>query len=181
MNHNSSLCHGLVLCKQWRSIPSAPLPLLVNLGLWLTEQKLIHSHVLFVYPPARTNESEVTHTPSVSSGQSPVLTEREQFPYQLAPQYLKTFKASFCFVSAVAPLSSQCLLFSPSQLSALFPYLLYALCHSPTTYLSITAVCLFFSQVYHSLLSAAAGPSRLPAPHISLSDYTVDYVLLSVH
>ncbi len=75
--------------------------------------------------------------------------------------------------------SQQCLLFSPSQLSTLFPYLLYALCHSPA-YLSITAVCLFLSQVYHSLLSAAAGPSRFPAPHIRPTDYTVDYMLLSV-
>lgn len=53
-----------------------------------------------------------------------------------------------------------------------FPYLLYALCYSPV-YLSITAIRLFFSQVYHSRLSAAAGSSRLPAPHISLTDYTV--------
>lgn len=59
VNHKSSLCHGPVLSKQRRSIPSAPFPVLVNLGLWLTEQKLIHTHVVFVYPPASSIESEV--------------------------------------------------------------------------------------------------------------------------
>lgn len=33
-------------------------------------------------------------------------------------------------------------------------------------------VCYFF-QVYHSLLSVAAGSSRLPPPHVSPTDYTV--------
>lgn len=66
VNHSSSLCHSLVLLKQRRSIPSVLLPILVNLGSWLKEQKLINSHVLFVYPPARTIESEVTLTLSLS-------------------------------------------------------------------------------------------------------------------
>lgn len=53
------------------------------------------------------------------------------------------------------------------------PFRLYHACpcHS-AVYLSITAVHLVFPEVYHSLLSAAAGSSRLPVPHISLTDKT---------
>lgn len=82
MNHNSTLCHGLVLYKPKGSIPfSALLPILVNLGLWLTEQKLIRSYGLFVYPPARTTESEVTlHTlPHTLYSLNLLLMEKEQY------------------------------------------------------------------------------------------------------
>lgn len=141
MNHNSSLYHGLVLCKQRRSIPSSPLPILVNLGLWLTEQKLIHGHVVFVYPPARTTESEVSLTHTTSSHPSPVLpsTKREQFlrmflgkvefktPVALFPQWLLSAKPSVflglsCLLSFLIYCMSSAILLpiSPSQLSVCF-------------------------------------------------------------
>lgn len=132
------------------------------------------------------NQRPLSLTPS--SWSIPVLflfTEREQFIYQLPLQYLKTFKDTFCFVPSAAPLSRAfCFVgfsFFP-RLSCPPSFLIYCMpSATPPDYLSITAVRLFFSQVCHSLLSAAASSSRLPAPHISLTDYTVDCVLLSVH
>lgn len=125
MNHNSTLCHGLVLCKQRRSIPSAPLPILVNLGSWLTEQKLIRSHVVFVYPPPSKDHWIRGHT--VSSRLSPLLTEREIFLKKFSDTVEwagKDFVSSvvccppssliYCMPSAILPS------ISPSQLSVCF-------------------------------------------------------------
>lgn len=141
-------------------------PVLVNLGSWLTEQKLIRSHVVFVYPPARIMDSEVILCNLVCLKCHS--TKREQF-------LKKVFGYSRVSRSRLILLCFHCssfLLFF--FVLAVHPLPLFTVCPLPfSIYPSITAVHLFFSQVYHSLLSAAAGFSRLPAPHISLTDYTV--------
>lgn len=130
--------------------PSAPLPILVNLGFWLTEQKLIHNLVLFVYPPARPNKSVAALTHTVSSGlfrcyfsllkESSFFTSSlystlkllkthfASFPLQLLSAMPSVFFFLFFFaVLAVHPLSlfTVCPLplrptISPSQLSVCF-------------------------------------------------------------
>ena len=132
------------------------------------------------------NQRPLSLTPS--SWSIPVLflfTEREQFIYQLPNSTLKLLKTHFAsfppqLLSAMP--SVLCFFFFFPRLSCPPSFLIYCMpSATPPDYLSITAVRLFFSQVCHSLLSAAASSSRLPAPHISLTDYTVDCVLLSVH
>lgn len=168
--------------------PSAPLPILVNLGFWLTEQKLIHNLVLFVYPPARPNKSVAALTHTVSSGlfrcYFSLLKESSFFTSSLYStlKLLKTHFASFPLQLLSAMPSVFFFFVFFCRLSCPPPFLIYCMpSATPPDYLSITAVRLFFSQVCHSLLSAAASSSKLPAPHISLTDYTVDCVLLSVH
>lgn len=77
---------GFVLCKQTRSIPSAPTPILVNLGSWLTEQKLIHRHVLFVYPPPPHLQQGAANQRSLSLA----LRSSHRFP-GVAPNWRRTF------------------------------------------------------------------------------------------
>lgn len=136
MNHISRVCHGPVLSKQKRSIPSAPFPILVNLGLWLTEQELIHNHVVFVYPLVRSIESEVALSLARSHLVSLVclLTERAQFLKTVFRWRKVSRQRLLC---AAMPHGS------PSKLPTLFPYLRCALCHSPV-YLSIIAARLLF-------------------------------------
>lgn len=153
-----SFCHGLVLCKQ-RLIPFARLPILVNLGLWLTEQKLIRSHVVFVYPLARNIESEVTLTHTVWSCLSPrsLLTEREQLKKKKNSFFIHQreliveCECSFCFAYSVVPLPF-CLF---SSILAACPLYLVTVCPFPLSRLSLHHSCpsVFLPGLSFSLIS----------------------------
>lgn len=69
-----------MLCKQDGSIAAAPLPLLVNLGSRLTEQKLICSRVVFVYPPPGGGPLNQRSHPLILFISSVTLAEEETFP-----------------------------------------------------------------------------------------------------
>lgn len=161
MNRSGSLCHSLVLLKQRRSIPCALLPVWVNLGLCLKEQKIDQQPCFVCSPlPARAIESEVALS-------APRLAPPRCYFIKGGRFSTGSFYSSFSSWRLIL-LSFLCSLCFSRPASFLIP--LSAL------YLSIAAVHLFFSQVYHSLLSAAACPRRLPAPPISLTDHAADFV-----
>lgn len=180
MNHNSSLCHGPVLSKQSRSIPSAPLPVLVNLGSWLTEQKLIRSHVVFSTPQQRPSNQR-SHCLFSSIAVS-LFTERELF----LKKFLDTVSWKD-FVSSAAPLGP-CLLFF-LRLSCPPSFLIYCMPSAilPSISPSQPSVCFsprFIIPSYQPLLVPQGFLHLISARLITpqrCSVFKRDYVLLSVH
>lgn len=116
--------------------PSAPLPILVNLGFWLTEQKLIHNLVLFVYPPARPNKSVAALTHTVSSGlfrcYFSLLKESSFFTSSLYStlKLLKTHFASFP-LQLLSAMPSVFFLFFFFAVLAVHPLSLFTVCPLP--------------------------------------------------
>lgn len=161
MNRSGGLCHSLALLKQRRSIPSALLPVWVNLGLCLKEQKIDQQPCFVCSPlPARAIESEVALT-------APRLVRPRCYFINGGRFSTGSFYSGFSSWRLIL-LSFLCSLCFSRPASFLIP--------PSAVYLSIAAVHLFFSQVYHSLLSAAACPRRLPAPPISLTDHAAHFV-----